>query len=1047
MKRNLPVLHYSSARRLRVINIQLLLVCFVLATFSWQSAFAKSPAIAGASLKHISATLSVKGTVIDKSTGQALPGVTVKVKGTQIGTITDATGSFRLANVQENAVIIATYLGYETVEIPVDGKEVLNISLKPSMKTLDELVVVGYGTQKKANLTGAVGTVNMQDLGDRPLTNSSQALQGTVSGVYALQSSGKPGDDNTVIDIRGVGSMYDNSPLVLVDGFPGSINDVDPNDVQSYSILKDAAASAIYGNRAANGVILITTKRGASGKTHVSYTGYAGIQSPTMLPKELNSVQYTTLYNEASINSGDPAMYPDSVIAKYAAHNNINYPDIDYFKVYYGNAAMQNHRVNVTGGGDNSNYAFMLGDLNQNGILVGTKYQKTDFRLNMDTYHLKDKRLRVSASISGNVGTKTEPTDLWDAEWYATLAPIHPLKDASGNWVSVNGERNYYGEIENGSTRLTHRYEFNGQGEAEYKILNGLSATLTYGYNVTYSTGNAFHANVTLDNQNGTTTQLPSDLTVTDELDTHTLLNGLLKYNKTFGGSTINLLGGYAEEEFNYDWQSGYRAHFVNNDQRVLDLGDPSTQTNNAGSYDLGMRSFFGRFNYSYQDKYFFEANVRRDASSRFAPGRQWGTFPSFSGGWEISKEKFMAGVHGIDFLKLRASWGRLGNQNVSGYYYNGYNTLTSGENYSLGGTLYSGVAVTQMINKNTTWETAQQLDFGADVSFHNNIEVTADYFDKRTKGLLFQEQIPLTMALASPLVNGGTVQNKGVELAVTYKKNFDNGIRFRVSVNASHIVNKILSMDVPQQFTSPKAIIDGAAINSFYGYQMTGVYQISDFTWQNNSDPSIPYANRQYTLKPGVVRVTDFNPAPGDPKYADLNGDGLVDQTHDRKIIGKQFPDLTYGANFNVGYKGFDISAFFQGVQGIQGYTYYEIASPFSGFANLGNWWLNRWTPTNPTNTMPRLTLNSVENGLHSSFYVGNASYLRLKNIELGYTFNKSIVSKIGMSSLRIFANMQNAFTITKFKGFDPEQTTDQTRAEAFPQVRIMTAGASVNF
>jgi TonB-linked SusC/RagA family outer membrane protein len=1048
MKRNLPVFHCSSAYRFRIINTQLLLfVGFVLATISGQSAFAKSPAIKQASLKHIStALISIKGTVTDKSTGQTLPGVTIKVKGAQNGTVTDANGNFRLTNVPGNAVLIASYISYELLEIPVNGKEALSISLIPSMKTLEDIVVVGYGTQKKSDLTGAVGTVNMQDLGDRPLTNASQALQGTVSGVYALQSSGKPGDDNTVIDIRGVGTFGDNSPLVLIDGFPGSINDADPNDIQSISVLKDAASSAIYGNRAANGVILITTKRGSAGKVHVSYNGYAGIQSPTMLPKVLNSVQYTTLYNEASVNSGSAPLYPDSVIAKYAAHNNPNYPDIDYFKVYYGNAAIQNHRINVTGGSDNSNYAFMLGNLNQDGILVGTKYQKTDFRLNLDTYHLKDKRLRVSANISGNVGVKNEPTDLWDAEWYATLAPIHPLTDASGNWVSVNGERNYYGEIKSGSTSLTHRYEFNGQGEADYRILDGLSANFTYGYSAVYTTGNAFHANVTLDNQNGTTTQLPSDLTVTDEIDGHTLLTGLLKYNKTFGSSKINLLGGYSEEEFTYDWQSGYRAHFVNNTQRVLDLGDPATQTNNAGSYDLGLRSFFGRFNYSYQDKYFFEANVRRDGSSRFAQGKQWGTFPSFSGGWEISKEKFMADVHSIDFLKLRASWGRLGNQNISNYY-NGSDILSSGQNYSLGGTLYSGVAVTTMTNKNVTWETAQQLDLGLDVSFHNNIEVTADYFDKRTKNLLMTEPIPLTVAEAAPLANGGEVQNKGIELSVSYKKTFDNGIKFRVSLNASHIVNKILSMDVPQEFTSPKAIVVGSAINSFYGYQMVGVYQISDFTWQNNSNPSIPYANRTYTLKPGVVRVTDFNPQPGDIKYADLNGDGVVDQNHDRKVIGKQFPDLTYGANFNVAYKGFDISAFLQGVQGIQGYTYYEIASPFSGFANLGNWWLNRWTPENPSNTMPRLTLDGVRNGLHSSFYVGNASYLRLKNIELGYTFKKSIISKIGMSSLRVFANVQNALTITKFKGFDPEQTTDQTRAEAYPQVRVMTAGVNVNF
>ncbi|MDN3580497.1 TonB-dependent receptor [Mucilaginibacter flavus] len=987
----------------------------------------------------------IQGLVTDEK-GTPLPGVTIRLKGTTTGVVTDVNGKFIIDVPAVNSTLIVSFIGFTTQEIAVDGRSELNIRLKELPKDLNEVVVVGYGTQKKTSLTGSVGVVNMKDLEDRPLTNSGQALQGTVSGVYALQASGKPGDDNAVIDIRGVGTFGDNSPLVLIDGFPGNINDANPNDIQSISVLKDAASASIYGSRAANGVILITTKRGSAGKVHVSYSGYAGVQSPTRLPKVLNSVQYTTLYNEAAINSGSAPLYPDSIIQKYAAHNNPLYPDIDYFKVYYGNAAMQNHRVNVTGGSENMNYAFMLGQLNQDGILVATHYKKTDFRTNLDTYHLKDKRLRVSANITGNLGTKNEPTDLWNAEWYATLAPIHPLKDANGQWVSVNGERNYYGEIKEGSTNLTKRYNFSGQAEAEYKIADGFSAMVTYGYNATYTSGNAFHANVTLQNQNGTITNLPSDLTASSELDSHTLLTSLLKYNKTVGKQTFNLLGGYSEEAFNYDWQSGYRAHFVNNTQRVLDLGDAATQTNNAGSYDLGLRSFFGRLNYAFDGKYLFEANIRRDGSSRFAQGKQWGTFPSFSGGWVISKEDFMSNIKWLDFLKLRASWGRLGNQNISTYY-NGSDILSSGQNYSLGGTLYSGVAVTTMTNKNLTWETAQQLDLGLDVTLHNNIEITADYFDKRTKNLLLTQPIPLTVAESAPLANAGEVQNKGIELAVSYKKMFDNGIKLSVSVNASHIVNKITNMNVAQQFTSPKAIVVGSAINSFYGYQMTGVYQISDFTWQNNSDPSIAYASRNYTLKPGVVKVSDYTAQPGDIKYADLNGDGVVDMNHDRKIIGKQFPDLTYGLNFNIGWKGFDLGAFVQGVQGIQGYTYYEIASPFSGFANLGTWWLNRWTPSNPSNTTPRLTLDGVRNNIHSSYYVEDASYIRIKNIELGYTVKSSALTKIGLTSLRVYANVQNAFTFTKFKGFDPEQTTGQTRAEAFPQVRIMTAGLNVNF
>jgi len=986
----------------------------------------------------------VGGKVIDKN-GQPVARAAVVVRGTGVGTTTDENGSFSI-DAKPGDVLEVSYVGYRNVEIKVTNTSNISIVLNDLKEAMNEVVVVGYGTQKKANLTGAVGVVKMEDMVSRPLTNSGQALQGTVAGVYALQASGKPGDDGAVIDIRGVGTFGDNSPLVLIDGFPGNMTDVNPVDIQSISVLKDAASSSIYGSRAANGVILITTKKGSAGNLRVNYNAYFGTQNPTRLPKVLNSVNYTTLYNEASLNSGGAAIYADSTIQKYAAHNNVMFPDIDYFKVYYGNANIQNHRLSLTGGSDNVNYAFMLGHLNQDGVLVGTSYKKTDFRSNIDAFFLKNKKLRLSGKLAGNLGVKNEPTDLWSAEWYATLAPIHPLKNDAGQWVSVNGERNFYGEIKEGSTALTKRYNFSGQAEAEYKILPGLSAQITYGYNVTSSKINAFHANVSLYNESGTTTNLVSNLTATDETDVQTMLTSLLKYNKSFGKHEINVLGGYSEEEFTYDWEKGYRSNFVNNTQRVLSLGDPSTQTNDAGSYDLGLRSYFGRVNYGFDGKYLFEANLRRDGSSRFAQGHQWGTFPSFSGGWVISKENFMQSLNWLNHLKLRASWGKLGNQNINTYY-NGSDILTSGQNYSLGGTLYSGVAITTMTNKQLTWETAQQLDFGVDVVLKNNFEITADYFDKRTKNLLLIQPIPLTMAESAPYANAGEVQNRGIEAAVTYRTEFSNGIKLRATVNASHIVNKITRMNVAEQLTSPKAIKVGAAINSFYGYKMDGIYQISDFTWQNNSDASIPYASRMYTLKPGVVQVSNFTAQPGDIKYKDLGKDNIVDMNNDREILGSQFPDLTYAFNFNVEWKGFDLGVFMQGVQGIKGYTYYEIASPFSGFANMGSWWLGRWTPEHPSNTLPRLTLDGVRNGIHSSFYMENASYLRMKNIELGYSISPKILSQAGIKSLRIYGNMQNAFTITKFKGFDPEQPVDQERAEAFPQVRVMTMGVNVNF
>ncbi|WP_372775825.1 TonB-dependent receptor [Mangrovibacterium sp.] len=766
----------------------------------------------------------VSGVVTDKK-GEPLPGVTVLIKGSTVGTITDFDGNYALKDVGSDAVLVFSFVGMRTLEVPVAGQAKISVSLEGETIGLEEVVAIGYGTQKKANLTGAVGNVQMSDMESRPLTNASLALQGTVAGVYALQSSGKPGDDNAVIAIRGVGTFGDNAPLVMIDGFPGNMSDVNANDIESISVLKDASSSSIYGNRAANGVILITTKRGSDGKMKVSYNGYFGVQKATRLPSVLNSVEYATLRNEASANSGSVPNYTDEDIQKFAEGNDPLYPNINYFDVYYGQANTQNHRVSMTGGQDNLQYAFMVGQLDQDGILVATKYKKTDFRSNIDAYFLKDKRLRLSTKVAGNLGVKGEPRSVWNATWYATLAPVYPLQNAAGEYMTVNGELNPYASIKTGSTTEIRRYNFSGQAEAEYRIISGLSAQITYGYNVSTSNQNAFNANVVLANKDGSKKTEASDLNVTNRTDVQTMLTTLLKYDKSFGKHELKLLAGYSEEEFTYEWQSGYRKNFVNNDQRVLNLGDAATQTNNAGAYDLGLRSYFGRINYVYDGKYLFEANIRRDGASRFASENQWGTFPSFSGGWIISKEEFMQNIRWLNSLKLRASWGQLGNQNI-GNYYNGSDILSSGQNYSLGGTLYSGVAIRDMTNKELSWETAQQLDFGIDLTLGNGIEVTADYFDKRTKDLLLRGQIPGTMALNAPYVNAGEVQNKGIEASVTYRKSFSNGMKFRATFNASHIVNEIIRMDVAEQLNSPKAIKVGAAINLLYAIENRKIYR-----------------------------------------------------------------------------------------------------------------------------------------------------------------------------------------------------------------------------
>ena len=727
--------------------------------------------------------------IVKDANGEPVIGANVMVKGQSIGTITDIDGRFVL-DAPKDAVLQITYIGFTSQDVKIGNKKEIVVTLTEDTETLDEVVVVGYGTQKKVNLTGAVGNVSMKDIGDRPITNAGNALQGTVSGVYALQKSGQPGADGAVINIRGVGTLNNSDPLVLIDGFLGSMSDVDASDISSISVLKDAASASIYGNRAANGVVLVTTKKGALGKVKLSYNGYFGIQEATSLPSVLNSYDYATLYNEACRNSGQQEKYLPEQIQKFRDGTDPMYPSIDYFDVYYDKASMQNHRLNLTGGSDNFQYAIMLGYLEQEGILVGTNYRKTDFRTNIDSYLWK-KKLRVTTRLSGNYGVKKEPRDIWNAKWYATNAPVWPLKNEEGIWMSVNGERNYYGEIMEGSSSRTERYVFNGQLEGELKIWDGLSAQLTYGYNVESSNINAFHANVTLANADGSTKSLMSDLNETNHLNYQTLLTALLKYDKNFGRHSVSAMVGYSEEYFKWKWNSGFRSGFVNNDQPVLNLGDASTMSNNADAYDLGLRSYFARVNYSFNERYLFEANIRRDGSSRFAKGNQWGTFPSFSVGWLISEENFMKNLDWLDMFKIRASWGKLGNQNINSYYV-GSEILSSGQNYSLGGALQPGVAVNNLINKETTWETTSQIDIGFDLALNNGISLTFDYFDKRTNDILMQTPIPLTMGnLGAPYVNAGKVSNKGIEAMVSYRKRFDNGLQIQTSLNLSHIVNK----------------------------------------------------------------------------------------------------------------------------------------------------------------------------------------------------------------------------------------------------------------
>ena len=854
--------------------------------------------------------------IVKDATGEPIIGANVTVKGQSIGTITDIDGRFVL-DAPANSVLQITYIGFTSQDVKIGNKKEIVVTLAEDTETLDEVVVVGYGTQKKVNLTGAVGTMDMKDVANRPIINSSNMLAGKIAGVYAMQSSGNAGDDDAVIRIRGVGTLNNSDPLVLIDGFPGSLNSVNPQDIESVSVLKDASSAAIYGNRAANGVVLVTTKKGTSGKVKVNYTGYWGVQSATALPDLMNSVDYCTLHNEYSKNAGMQPMYSEEAIAKYAAGNDPLYPDIDYYKEAYRTAQMQNHHISLLGGAENLHFAGMFGYVNQEGIMIETNYEKYDFRMNFDAYFFKDKRLRISGKVSGDKSRRRNPYDDYSLRANSFLAPILPLKNAEGEWCSVNGETNYFALAKEGSKVTRDLHHFNGQLEASFRIWDGLSAEWVYAYDWSQLRKKSFNVGMSLYNLSGGYKTVASGLTVENRQETRTVMNALLRYEKTFNEKhTVNALAGYSEEEYAYNFEDGYRKNLINNSQPELNLGDAATQTNNSGSEELGLQSFFGRIGYVYADKYLFEANVRYDGSSRFGDGHKWGTFPSFSVGWRVSEENFMKDIKWLTNLKIRTSWGKLGNQNINSYYA-AINVLSAGRNYSLGGELKPGVATTSLANTETKWETTTQTNVGIDLGIGKNWNFTMDYFYKKTDEILVQIPIPITMGgLTAPYQNVGRVDNKGFEFSANWAKQLNKDLNINTTFNISHIKNEVKDLHGRSPIINGATVLmEGEAINSLYGYKVDGLYQISDFTWQDNSNISIPHEERNYVLKEGVTAVSNFTAQPGDLKYKDLDGDGMVTMENDRTVIGKQFPDFIYSLQANIIWRNFDCSVFFQGV------------------------------------------------------------------------------------------------------------------------------------
>jgi TonB-linked SusC/RagA family outer membrane protein len=962
----------------------------------------------------------VNGTVTDVE-GQTMVGVTVSIKGTTKAVLTDNKGNFSIDVMDRKATLVFSYIGYVSQEYALAGENSINIIMQSSIKSLDEVVVVGYGTQKKVNLTGSISSISTDELESRPITQTSQALTGLISGVTVSQISGRPGNDASSIIIRGMGtfSSAGNTPLVLVDGLASSIDAVDPDNIKSISVLKDAASASIYGTRAANGVILIETKRGGKAKLQVSYNNYIGWQKVTELPQFLDSWEYATLKNEANANEGKAKAYTDEEIAKFKSGSDPNnYPNVPHLKnmLNSGSGFQTNHNVSFTDGDEKNSYLFSLGYLRQDGVVAKNNYNKYNFLLNFDS-KIKD-NLKLKVDLSGNTSVTEEPRhyvgDMMNMMGFAVReGPIYAGKKSDGTY----GYQDDYSPeawMNSESFNENKNKYFLGGAELSWEIFKGLTLSGKAGYNYSNYTNNSFLAKVVFDQYK---TLGPNSLSVTSGDNSLLTLQSLLQYAKKIDQHSFNILAGFSQEAYREDWTLASRDNFPNNSLYELNAGAATNMNATGSGSEWALRSYFGRLNYSFKDKYLFEANARYDGTSRFPEKGRWGLFPSFSAGWRISEESFIKdNLTWINNLKLRASWGKLGNQNVGNYPYQ--NVLSLGQNYSFGGALASGAKLTTLSNADIHWESTKVTDIGLDVSlFNGKLSMVVDYFDKTTSNILYNISVSQVLGLTPSSVNAGEVKNSGFELLLNYQTSIGK-LKLGVIPNFSYIKNEVTKLASVQQDIA-KGLFVGQSMGAIYGYVADGLFV--------DAKDVASYPKQPYTAEPGFIRYKDISGPNGVP-------DGVVDATYDRKVIGSTFPKYSYGATITADYKGFDFSVLLQGLAGYDKQMAAYEAVAFNNNGQIQRWQAdNRWTTDNPDPHAKyiKLTNQTLGSGTTqtSTFWNRSADFMRLKNLQIGYSIPNSIIEKLKISKLRIFFSGQNLFSLNHFyPGWDPESSSTRS-------------------
>jgi TonB-linked SusC/RagA family outer membrane protein len=990
----------------------------------------------------------IRGTVVDQA-GEPVAGANVVEKGAAAnGTITAADGQFSL-EVSPGATLVVSFIGYVTQEIAADNRTQLHIVLEEDLQRLEEVVVVGYGTQKKINLTGSVATVGEAELTKRPTPNVQNLLQGKVSGLQINQSGGTPGADGGTMRIRGVGtfSSAGSNPLVLVDGVQGDISDVDPNDVESVSVLKDAASAAIYGARAANGVILVTTKRGNAREVSIEYHGSFEAQKATRLPELLtNSADYMELWNEANERSGKAKYFSQAEIDAFRSHPNdpVNYPNFDWVDYMFKTAFVHSHHLSIGGGNEKTTFNLSVGYLDQGGIVPLYDYKRYNMLLSVET-KVTD-WLTVGGNVQGMKKDITQDVQGAHVETYFIMhcygpgpnyTPTMTLPDGSTGYVARYSAdiaewtvRNPMAIIAAGKN-TRNNYTLRPQLYVDVKLADGLhwytkgAADFDYLFrkNHEHAVDNYYFNDGSWAHNGAVYNQGVRDNMYTTLLTT---LYSTLNWQKTFGGDHhLNVLAGYNQEASFYRELAGSRTYFPTDDMAELNGGSSLNQSTSGTANEWAIRSLFGRLAYDYKGKYLLEANARYDGTSRIAPDTRWGLFPSVSAAWRISEEPFLKALDRLDNLKLRGSWGKLGNQNVGNYPYQDVLSTTS---YPFG-SLESGVRLTRLTDKALRWETTTVTDFGLDFSVGNGLfSLTADWYRKLTDGILYSIPIPASVGLSAPTVNGGQMQNTGWDFELGHRHSIGQ-VQYGVTFNLSTYKNKVLKIISPTYGNT--TVQEGLPYGSYYLIEWIGIFQNQA---EIDNGPLHPY-----------------NPKPGDLKFKDQNNDGVIN-ADDRVVVDGAFPKFYYGGSLDVSWKNFDVSVFVQGIRGIKnffsgqhtgwGYTPYVQGSPPT--MDLVN---NRWTGEGSTNSYPAMYEQSYlpVTGTASTYWLLDASYLRLKNLRVGYHFPSNIAHRLGLKGLQVYFSGDNLLTLSDYPGSDPERSGLTSNYSVYPQLTTCAFGIKV--